>query len=79
MKLGSDWSRPSTISSLLPWSGNAETTLGFVWNRPPWPVLTHKRGEIIFAECLAMFYADERLDFASLTRLLTELENLPCD
>jgi hypothetical protein len=26
-----------------------------------------------------MFYADERLDFASLTRLLTELENLPCD
>jgi len=51
----------------------------FVWIRLPKSALADKRVEIIFAECLAVFDADKRLDFASLTRLLTKLENLQCD
>jgi hypothetical protein len=34
---------------------------------------------MIFAECLAVFGPDKRLDFARFTRLLKELENLRRD
>ena len=56
-----------------------QAALWFVWDRSSKPALADKRVEVIFAECLAVFDADERLDFASLTRLLTELEDLHCD
>ena len=53
--------------------------MGFVWNCSPKPAFADKRVEIIFTECLAVFDANERLDFAGLTRLFTEPENLHRD
>ena len=70
------------LQPLLPFVRGLVTlqpTLGFVGNRSPKPAFADKRIEIILAECLAVFDPDECLDFASLTRLLTELENLRRD
>jgi hypothetical protein len=67
------------LQPLLPFVRGLVTlqpTVGFVGNRSLKPVLADKCVEIIFAECLAVFDTDECLDFASLTRLLTEPENL---
>ena len=70
------------MQPILPFSSDSITLQAaswFIWNRSPKPALADKRVEIIFAECLEVFDADKRLDFAGLTRLLTKLENLHCD
>ncbi len=70
------------LQPLLPFVRGLVTlqpTLGFVGSRSSESALADKRVEVIFAECLALFDTHECLDFASLTRLLIELENLRRD
>ena len=56
-----------------------QPALRFIWNRSPTPALANQRVEIILAEYLPMFHADECLGFTRLMRLLKELQNLHCD